>query len=158
MFQGFWFSYSLQRGRSSIGKAATKGPLRLDRIFGNGARKESAETTMILVFILAVVSFTTVFFGGIHAWAQSLMILSIFGITAAALWAWAINKAFKRDDQAAKVILDPVSISGILFLLWAGFQLIPLPDGILQFLSPSTKAAWQTTGIVGGKGPFPISL
>ena len=110
-------------------------------------------THMILVFILAMVSFTTVFFGGIHVWAQSLMIFSIFGITAAALWAWAINKAFKRDDQATKVNLDPGSISGILFLLWAGFQLIPLPEGILQFLSPSTKAAWETTGMTGGKGP-----
>jgi len=115
-------------------------------------------TIMIPVFILAIVSFTAVFFAGIHVWAQSLMILSIFGITAVALWAWAINKAFKRDGQATKVILDPVSISGILFLLWAGFQLIPLPDGILQFLSPSTKAAWETTGMAGGKGPFPISL
>jgi hypothetical protein len=39
-----------------------------------------------------------------------------------------------------------------------GFQLIPLPDGILQFLSPSAKAAWEATGMAGGKGPFPISF
>jgi len=32
--------------------------------------------TMILVFILAIVSFTAVFFAGIHVWAQSLMIFS----------------------------------------------------------------------------------
>jgi putative inorganic carbon (HCO3(-)) transporter len=115
-------------------------------------------TNMITFFILAIVSFTAVFFGGIHVWAQSVMIFSIFGITAVSLWAWAINKASKRDDQAAKVIVDPVSIVGILFLLWTGLQLIPLPEGVLQFLSPNTKAAWETTGMAGGKGAFSISL
>jgi hypothetical protein len=50
-----------------------------------------ANTIIIAVFILTVVTFITVSFAGIHVWAQSLMILSIFGITAAVLWAWPMN-------------------------------------------------------------------
>jgi hypothetical protein len=50
--------------------------------------------------------------------------------------------------------LDPVSIFGILYLLWAGLQLIPLPGGVLQFLFPTQGPLGRPRGWRGGRGRF----
>lgn len=110
---------------------------------------------MVSLCLLAAIYFATIFFGGAHLWAQSVIILSVLGFTLAISWRWLLHNA---RTQPSQVILDPPSIVGIFFVISVGMQVIPLKPGILQVLSPKTYTIWQSTHIVGGSPPFPLSL
>ena len=46
----------------------------------------------------------------------------------------------------------------MVFLLWAGFSLVPLPAGWVRLLSPETWRVWEAASQVGGSFPRPLSL
>jgi O-antigen ligase len=75
----------------------------------------------------------------------------------AGLWTWLLKKP-KAATHSILVIFDPLSLVGIFFLIWVALQLIPLSPKVLQTLSPHTTAIWESTYILGGKPPFPLSL
>lgn len=110
-----------------------------------------------LLILLALVYFTAIFFGGAHVWAQSVLILSIFGLLLAGLWSWLLRKN-QPASPLTKIILDPPSLVGILFLAWVAFQLVPLSPKVAAFLSPNTQAIWETTLILGSPPSFRLSL
>jgi putative inorganic carbon (hco3(-)) transporter len=106
---------------------------------------------------MALLYFVTIFFGGAHVWVQSILILAVLALILAGLWV----RLLKRDKSSTPqipVLFDPVSIAGILFLIWVAFQLIPLPQKCLQTLSPLANAIWASTLTFGAEPPFPISL
>lgn len=110
---------------------------------------------MVSLCLLAATYFAAIFFGGAHLWAQSVIILSVLGFALAISWRWLLHNA---RTQPSQIILDPPSIVGIFFVIWVVMQVIPLKPGILQVLSPKTYTIWQSTHIVGGNPPFPLSL
>ncbi len=109
------------------------------------------------LILLVLVYFTAIFFGGAHVWAQAVLILSIFGLLLAGLWSWLLRKN-QPASPLTKIILDPPSLVGILFLAWVTFQLVPLSPKVAAFLSPNTQAIWEKTLLFGGNSPFPLSF
>lgn len=108
-------------------------------------------------YLLSLLYFVTIFFGGAHIWVQSILILAVLSLILVKLWA----QLLKRNESSAvqvPVLFDPISIAGILFLIWVAFQLIPLPQTFLQILSPHANAIWESTLTLGAEPPFPISL
>ncbi len=101
-------------------------------------------------------------FGGIEAWAQG--IIQILSGIIVAVWAWG---ALDRG-RAARLSGSPVGPAGglsvwvpmILFLLVISFQLVPLPPGWIQRLSPGTDDLYRRTlpGYVEGSGSDSVSL
>jgi O-antigen ligase/tetratricopeptide (TPR) repeat protein len=107
--------------------------------------------------LLGLLYFTTIFFGGAHLWSQTILILALFLSTLAILWSQTFIKS--RDNKVpVSIFRDPVSLVGLLFLLWIALSLIPLPAHILKALSPQTFQIWETTSLVGGQFPHPLSL
>ena len=47
---------------------------------------------------------------------------------------------------------------GLFFLIWTALSLIPLPAFVLKSLSPKSFQIWETTALVGGQFPNPLSL
>jgi len=123
-------------------------------------KKVSTQKVKSFLFplcLMVLLYFTTIFFGGAHVWAQSILILAVLALILAGFWVWLLKKA-KSSTHQIFVIFDPISLIGILFLIWVALQMIPLPPKYLQTLSPNTNALWESTIIFGGKPPFPISL
>jgi O-antigen ligase len=106
---------------------------------------------------MALLYFTAIFFGGAHIWAQSILIVAVLALILAGPWVWLFRKV-KSSPHQILIIFDPISLVGILFLIWVALQLIPLSQKYLQTLSPYTNAIWESTVPLGGEPPFPISL
>lgn len=109
------------------------------------------------IFLLILLYFTTIFFGGPHVWVQTLLVLFLFLFVLAGLW----FKTFKNSNDfksPVPIIREPVSLIGLLFLLWTALSLILLPADILKTISPKTFQIWETTALVGGQFPHPLSL
>ncbi len=107
-------------------------------------------------FLLAVVYFAAIFFAGAHLWSRSVLVLAIYVAFSAAMLITIAGGS--RSAAPFRIMFDPASIAGLLFLIWTAVQLTPLPPGVLDFLSPQTLSLWDSTRIVGGKPPFSISL
>jgi tetratricopeptide (TPR) repeat protein len=106
--------------------------------------------------LLAVVYFATIFFGGVHVWSRSILILSIFAAFCAVLLIRAAGAG--RSAPPFRIISDPPSLIGLLFIIWTALQLVPLPPGMLYVLSPRALALWETARIGGGTHQFTASL
>jgi O-antigen ligase/tetratricopeptide (TPR) repeat protein len=118
----------------------------------------SGEADLSLPFILlAFLYFSVIFFGGAHLWAQSILLLGIFGTGLCFLWrGWLTGTLTGRD--LLLFFRDPVSLAGLGFLLWVVFSLVPLPAGFLRFLSPGAWRIWEAASLAGAKFPHPFSL
>ncbi len=101
-------------------------------------------------------------FGGIEAWAQG--IIQILSGLIVAVWAW---RALDRG-RAARLSGSPAGPAGglavwvpmIVFLLVICFQLVPLPPGWIQRLSPGADDLYRRTlpGYAEGHGSDSVSL
>ena len=109
------------------------------------------------IVLLALIYFATIFFGGTHVWAQTVIILSVFLSTFTFLWVQTFKKS-QNNQLPVPIIGEPVSLIGLLFLFWTALSLIPLPPEILMALFPKTAQVWKTTALVGGQFPHPLSL
>jgi O-antigen ligase len=126
-------------------------------VSGDKVNTAKREYLLLPFCLIALLYFVTIFFGGAHLWVQSVLILAVLSLILGKLWV----RFLKRDGSSTvqiPVLFDSISISGILFLIWVAFQLIPLPQKFLQILSPHANAIWESTLTLGAEPPFPISL
>lgn len=98
-------------------------------------------TTYVLIGLLA---FTTVFFGGVHVWSRSLLILAILGFSAVRLFTARKEIGGKEIGALSPYFMwEPGTALGIFFMLWALVHLIPLPPAVVAFLSPEAARLWS---------------
>ncbi len=112
---------------------------------------------MVAVLVFVIICFAAIFFGGVHLWSRSVLILSVSGLLLAGLWRWIIVKV-RIPTRPFKMICDPPSIAGIFFVIWVAIQVIPIPPAILQVLSPESNCLWESTSIIGANHSFTISI
>jgi O-antigen ligase/tetratricopeptide (TPR) repeat protein len=60
--------------------------------------------------------------------------------------------------QTGRLILDPPSLVGIFFVVWGLLQMMPLPGGLVQVLSPEAEKIWSSLEAFGVYAQPRISL
>ncbi|MBN1418567.1 MAG: O-antigen ligase family protein [Planctomycetes bacterium] len=111
-----------------------------------------AQAVEIVVFMLLV--FAPFAFGAVEAWAQ----LVVVGLVSIAVLLWGIQP---RAAGPSPAIRSPVTWLFAAFVILVGIQLIPLPSGIVGFLSPRTLSLKRELleGLPGAaEGPLAISF
>lgn len=86
-----------------------------------------------------MIVFTTVAFGAVHLWAYSVMELTVLFLVA--LW---IIKMILTEGRA-RLPRTGLNIPIILFICLVLLQLVPLPDAVLDIISPSTQELYAET-------------
>jgi O-antigen ligase len=113
---------------------------------------------MILIPTLAVLYFTTIFFGGEIIWVYSIAELFILFFSFIFLLIFILpSKPAKKDHQVIDIDKDPVTLFGLLCLALVAFQLIPWPSGWLNILSPMSFEVWKRAPLPEGNF-FPVSV
>jgi len=98
----------------------------------------SSFSTVIETGLILLIVFTTLALGGVHIWAYTLMELTVLLLVAI----WFISMVMNGDFRIPKT---PLNIPILLFICLILFQLIPLPDAILNLLSPNTQRLYRET-------------
>jgi O-antigen ligase len=111
---------------------------------------------MTLYPTLAVLYFTTIFFSGDPPWVYSSSEIFIL-FYSLGLTVWLLLRSFFSCQFKFKIIKDPVTLLGLLFLAIVAFQLIPLPPRLLEIISPTSLEVWQKAPLPEGSW-FPISI
>ena len=119
--------------------------------------------------LIGLLAFATVFFGGVHVWSRSVLILAIFAYFPLSLWmglrargfAGSIRFPWSRKGKGPApegdslpdpvhipqptvlLIPDPLSLMGIFFVVWGLLHLLPLPPSIVAHLSPEAIRLWS---------------
>ena len=112
--------------------------------------------------IYLLILLTPFAFGGIEAWAQG--IIQILAGIVVAVWAWRALDRGRAEKRMGASAGAPggfaVWIPMILFVLMVCFQLVPIPAGWIQRLSPGVDALYRRTlpGYAGGAGSDSVSL
>jgi hypothetical protein len=89
--------------------------------------------------VIALLVFTPLAFGSVHAWAQAIMEL----LTAALVIVWGSKALVCGSTTAANDRLRSWSFPMLCFGAIAVAQLLPLPPAVLRVLSPSTYALYR---------------
>ena len=99
----------------------------------------------ILIFVLI---FAPIPFGSVHVWAYSLVNVLVLG--AGVLWLVGNASGAVRNARVGW-IATAADVPALLFVLWTGFQLLPLPLWFVDVLSPQAADIWrgvfQITGL-----------
>jgi putative inorganic carbon (hco3(-)) transporter len=111
---------------------------------------------MTLIPILAVLYFTTIFFGGFQIWVYSLAELFILGVSLFLLF-FTLIKSYKKKQPIPLHFRDPITLAALVFLAYIAFQLVPLPPAFLKFLSPLSWEIWNRSPLPPGSY-YPISI
>ncbi|MDY6949962.1 MAG: O-antigen ligase family protein [Thermodesulfobacteriota bacterium] len=100
--------------------------------------------------LLAVLGFSVVFFGAVHAWAYTCV--QIFLLCLAVLFVLARIPAWHRSERGEiSWIVTPVNLAAFVFLAVVVVQIIPLPGGLVKVISPNTAAVIDMSeGVVMG--------
>jgi len=101
--------------------------------------RKTLEIVLTLIFVGSVLAF-----GGVQPLAYSLAITLIFLAVLFFLWRM-------QQRGAIKVSLP---IWPLLFVLWVGLQLIPLPDGLVAMVSPARALTAKWVGAIDPKGAW----
>ncbi|RJR31841.1 MAG: O-antigen ligase domain-containing protein [Desulfobacteraceae bacterium] len=99
------------------------------------------ETAAYLI-LLFVLIWSPLAFGAVHLQAQAVMSLGVFGATAL-LAIRSISRDRKTGARQVQLPATSLNLIFLLFLLYLIFQLIPLPEFVLRFLSPGALVAAQ---------------
>ncbi|HUL19983.1 MAG TPA: O-antigen ligase family protein [Thermodesulfobacteriota bacterium] len=128
--------------------------------------------TAIKLLLIALILFTPFAFGSMEIWSLSLMELGILFI----LILWAIRTGLVRLLRSERSLHPAIDDSGpdrgrgrrgqsaiplvllALFLLVIGFQIIPLPSGILKIISPRTFSIRSALSLEPSASSFPLSF
>ena len=110
---------------------------------------------MTLYPTLAVLYFTTIFFGGRHIWVYTWTEIFIFACTLFFL-AYSIIKNFRKNEPVY-IIKDPIPLVALFFLVLVLFQLVPLPHGLSKTISPMSFEIWKRSPLPSNQF-FPISI
>lgn len=89
--------------------------------------------------VIALLVFTPLAFGSVHAWAQAIMEL----LTAALVIVWGSKALVCGSTTAANDRLRGWSLPMLCFGALAVVQLLPLPPAVLRVLSPNTYALYR---------------
>ncbi len=116
--------------------------------------------TIIRLGIAAVLVFAPLSFGAVHAWAYGV----VWGILWAlvALWgirAW-VGTARARGQWEVGWIQAPFQPFILLFGVWVGFQMVPLPSWLVGWVQPNTVGARSLAAAFtqGMQSHAPLSL
>src|SRR5262245_30852039 len=136
----------------------------------SGATPEAALDMVIEGVLIALVIFVALAFGGVHAWAQSLMQAGIVVMTA--LWLcrtiWSrpssrLARSFPGSDPSFQLlgygfVRTNLGLPILLFVILVFFQMVPLPRSAVRLLSPEAAASFDRAlpGYSGG-GPVDFS-
>ena len=96
-----------------------------------------------------LIFFTPLVFGAVHPWAFSLMEVLVFLLVVVWMgkWLFGVGEQEERREGERREghRLASLFLPLVLFIAFIFFQLIPLPPGLLQFLSPSTYELYTQT-------------
>lgn len=88
--------------------------------------------------LLLIVIFTPLAFGTVHVWAYTLFELAVLFLVSI----WIIKMIYHGEISIPSTSLN-LSILAFIFLIF--FQLIPIPEGIIKLVSPSTNQIYVDT-------------
>ena len=132
--------------------------------------------------LIGLTAFAAVFFGGVHVWSRSAVILAVFAFFLLSAATGAAASRARRKGRAkapeaadspepdsipvpipapqphASLIVDPVSLMGIFFLAWGALSLVPLPASLVSLLSPEAARIWSLAYPTGGADSRTLSL
>ena len=132
--------------------------------------------------LIGLTAFAAVFFGGVHVWSRSALILAVFAFFLLSAATGAAASRARRKGRAtapeaadspepdsipvpipapqprASLIVDPVSLMGIFFLAWGALSLVPLPASLVSLLSPEAARLWSLTFPAGDADSRTLSL
>lgn len=121
------------------------------------------ERAAFIIYLIILI-LSILLFGAVHTYAYTLMTLGVLTATVLVLL-----KDIKRDRRTGQYRFRfPMTSLNIVFfvlLIFLVFQILPLPDFILKFLSPEAGVVWQKSipgssvvmGVAGGKGWFSLA-
>ncbi len=94
---------------------------------------ETISDRLVFIGILVILVFSPLAFGSVHVWAYSLIELAIFALLAV----YMMNRVISNTPTLEWV---RTSFNGILilFLLWTGMQMVPLPASWISDIAPKT--------------------
>jgi O-antigen ligase len=93
-------------------------------------------------FLVAVAGFAALFFGGVHVWSRSIVILAIFAFTLVMV----LDRGGRPWAGSAKRGLPPFFYVGVFLLVWGVLQVVPLPAAVVGVLSPEAGRLWSVVG------------
>ncbi|MEW6186677.1 MAG: O-antigen ligase family protein [Thermodesulfobacteriota bacterium] len=111
---------------------------------------------MTLYPLLAVLYFTTIFFGAVHIWAYSLVELFILAGTLFFL-GFTCQRTFKQKESLKLDYKDPIVLIAFLFFAYILFQITPLPPALIKWLSPQAWEIWNRAPLPSDSW-FPLSI
>jgi O-antigen ligase len=111
---------------------------------------------MTIITTLAVLYFTTIFFGGEPIWVYSVAELSILIVSFVLLLVF-ILRSKPTGNTPVKIYKDPVTLFGLLFLLLVCFQMIPWPSNLVNVVSPMSLEVWKRAPLPEGNF-FQVSI
>jgi O-antigen ligase len=118
--------------------------------------------SLIKFLLIGLILFTPVAFGSMELWAYSSMELGIlFIIILAAVQRFTLSGSEGSDlpnnPNSRNILKVPIALLA-LFLLLILFQMIALPSGILQIISPKTFALRSDLSLEPSASSFPVSF
>ncbi len=99
---------------------------------------------LLEVLIIVVIAGATLAFGGVHPITYSLAEIVLFS---------GVLLLLIRQVRQGRISL-PLPIWPALFVLWAVFELIPLPSSLVSVLCPARLAVFKVDGLPGAHGAF----
>ncbi len=88
------------------------------------------------VLYLGSMIFGVLFFGAIHAWVYTIVFLGVIVASLLLIRGEIVNAGGVWSLRWVKTDLSPLFFGFLIFLV---FQMLPMPDGLLVFLSPEAK-------------------
>ncbi len=136
----------------------------------NSAKTLKFSNRFIELGVIFLVIFTPLAFGSVHIWAYSIMELGVILLVGM----WIIKRiAGRRLLVADQLTTNKTPLLNLLVTAFAGlllFQLIPLPEAVMKYVSPHTYDLYQAVlpeyGVRGsdaaagvpGRRPKPVDL
>ena len=93
-------------------------------------------------FLVAVAGFAALFFGGVHVWSRSIVILAIFAFSLVMF----LDSGGRPCAVSAQRGLSPFFFMGVFLLAWGALHLVPLPAAVVGVLSPEAGRLWTAAG------------
>ena len=98
------------------------------------------KSAFIIYLVLLVLS--PLLFGAVHTYAYSLMTIGVLVATLLLLFS-SIKKDFKTDQYHVHLPASAANPIILLIICLLIFQVIPLPESLVRFLSPQSMVVWE---------------
>jgi len=98
--------------------------------------KQNRCDRIIFFGIIALLIFAPLAFGSVHVWAYTIMELAVFFL----LLLWFIDRLLLSSNKTLEWVKTPVNLLLVIFLVFIGMQIAPLPSFLVDFVSPQLFA------------------